>query len=63
MKKITLRIPDDLHQELCLIAEEQERSLNGQILYLLRQRTEGLHDGKHATTSDRVAVHHRSREL
>jgi hypothetical protein len=37
MKRITLRLPDDLHQELCRIADQEDRSLNSQILQFLRQ--------------------------
>jgi hypothetical protein len=37
MKRITLRLPDDLHQELCRIADQEDRSLNSQILQILRQ--------------------------
>ncbi len=40
MKRITLRLPDDLHQELCRIADQEDRSLNKQILKLLRQGTQ-----------------------
>jgi predicted HicB family RNase H-like nuclease len=37
MKRITLRLPDDLHLELCRIADQEDRSLNNQILQFLRQ--------------------------
>jgi predicted HicB family RNase H-like nuclease len=40
MKRIlrfTLRLPDDLHQELVDWAEREERSLHNLILWLLRQ--------------------------
>jgi hypothetical protein len=34
---IGLRLPPELHTELKAIAEEEQRSLHGQILVLLRQ--------------------------
>lgn len=35
--RFVLRIPNDLHQELKSWAEEDQRSLHGQILWLLRR--------------------------
>lgn len=35
--KLTVRLPEDLHQELVRVASEEERSLNQQIIYLLRR--------------------------
>jgi hypothetical protein len=37
MPKLNLRLPDDLHAALTAAAAEDERSLNGEILWLLRQ--------------------------
>jgi predicted HicB family RNase H-like nuclease len=37
MVKLTIRIPDDLHADLATAAAEDQRSLNGEILWLLRQ--------------------------
>ena len=36
-KKFLLRLPPKLHEELRAWAEEEMRSLNGQLEYLLRQ--------------------------
>ena len=36
-KKFLLRLPPKLHEELRIWAEDEMRSLNGQIEYLLRQ--------------------------
>lgn len=63
MKKITLRLPDDLHQELSVIADHQERSLHGQILFLLRQALQRERDAEHAGTDTREAANHRHCEL
>jgi hypothetical protein len=38
-KRITVRLPADLHEILLALAKDQERSLNGQIVFLLRQAT------------------------
>lgn len=35
--KLQVRLPRDLHEQLQILAEEEQRSLNGQIVYLLRQ--------------------------
>lgn len=35
--KNTIRIPSDLHAALVVSAESESRSLNGQIVYLLRK--------------------------
>lgn len=35
-KKITIRIPDDLHEALVALAKQDTRSLNGEIIALLR---------------------------
>lgn len=37
MVKITLRLPDWLHKSLQELADNEERSLNGQIVHLLRE--------------------------
>jgi hypothetical protein len=63
MKKITLRLPDDVHQELCLIADRQARSLNNQILYLLRQILEGLRHVESVTADAHNAPYHRPGEF
>lgn len=36
-KKITIRIPPDLHESLIRLAEQDTRSLNGEIIALLRE--------------------------
>jgi len=36
MPKLNLRLPDDLHAALKAAADEDQRSLNGEILWLLR---------------------------
>jgi len=36
MKRITLRLPDDLHDEFVEIANKKDRSLNAQIIRALR---------------------------
>lgn len=36
MERITLRLPDDLHEALTKIAQKENRSLNSQILYALK---------------------------
>jgi predicted HicB family RNase H-like nuclease len=36
MKTISLRLPDDVHAEAVLAAQEDERSLNTEIVRLLR---------------------------
>jgi len=38
--KLQLRLPRALHERLQQIADEQERSLNGQLVYLLRKGVE-----------------------
>jgi hypothetical protein len=43
MKRVSLRLPDELYVALITLSEQQERSLHGQILFLLRQATEGPH--------------------
>lgn len=35
--RMELRLPEDLRDRLAAIAAKEERSLNGQIVYLLRQ--------------------------
>lgn len=37
LSRITVRMPADLHAALVRLAEEESRTLNGQIVYLLRQ--------------------------
>lgn len=39
-----LRLPPELHKKLALQAKEQERSLHGHLLYLLKQgESQGIH--------------------
>jgi predicted HicB family RNase H-like nuclease len=40
MPNINLRLPDDLHAALKAIAERDERSLNSEIIWILRSRIE-----------------------
>jgi hypothetical protein len=35
MKRLSLRLPDDLHAALKEVAEEERRSLHSQIIYIL----------------------------
>lgn len=35
--KLQVRLPRDLHEQLQGLSESEQRSLNGQIVYLLRQ--------------------------
>jgi hypothetical protein len=39
-KKITIRIPNDLHERLVKVAEKDVRSLNSEIVVLLREALE-----------------------
>ena len=41
---INVRIPPELHESLVALAKEEERSLNSQIVYLLRRATEARLD-------------------
>ena len=36
MVRFTLRIPKELHKQLAVLAKRDERSLNAQILYILK---------------------------
>lgn len=36
MVRFTLRIPDELYGKLVALASQQERSLNAQVLYILK---------------------------
>jgi hypothetical protein len=38
--KLQVRLPRDLHEQLQMLSEEEQRSLNGQIVYLLRRAVE-----------------------
>ena len=40
MVKLTIRIPPDVHEQLVSAAAADERSLNGEILWLLRKAIE-----------------------
>ncbi|MEX5634788.1 toxin-antitoxin system HicB family antitoxin [Parafrankia sp. FMc2] len=37
VKQVKLRLPDDLHARLVEAAQREDRSLNGQIVHLLRR--------------------------
>lgn len=37
---LTLRIPEEIYKELRKIALEEERSINGQIVYIIKQYIE-----------------------
>ena len=37
---LTLRLPEEIYKELRNIALEEERSINGQIVYILKQYIE-----------------------
>jgi hypothetical protein len=45
----TLRLPEDLHKALQELADSQERSLTGQIVYMLRKQLE--EENKKASTT------------
>lgn len=40
IKTVTIRMPDDLLEAIKLQAEREERSINGQIVFLLRRAIE-----------------------
>jgi predicted transcriptional regulator len=40
MKMLSLRLPDDLHQDLKELAEKEHRSLHAQIIYILEKYIE-----------------------
>lgn len=42
MKRITLRLPDDLHEQLIKVAGKSNRSLNAQIVTYLQDRLRHL---------------------
>jgi hypothetical protein len=39
-KKLTIRVPEDLHKALSINAKQDTRSLNAQIIVLLREALE-----------------------
>jgi hypothetical protein len=39
--RFTLRLPAELHAKLKVLAEREQRSLHGQILYILQQAVNG----------------------
>jgi hypothetical protein len=42
IKRIDLRLPSDLHQQIEGIARREARSVNSQIVYMLRQTVEAI---------------------
>jgi len=64
MKRLFVRLPDDLHSALCDLAGRQSRSLNNLLVYLLKQSVERQ---AHATARDLdtpdPAARDRDREL
>ncbi len=42
-----VRMPNDLHEELTIVSDEEGRSLNAQIVYLLRQGIARYKKNKH----------------
>lgn len=40
MKLLSLRLPDDLHAKLKIVAEKEHRSLNSQIIHILTKYVE-----------------------
>jgi hypothetical protein len=47
VKWFSLRIPDEVYEALKALAERENRSLNGQILYILRLYLANLKKDKH----------------
>lgn len=45
-KEMLLRIEEDLYEEIKKVADSQERSVNAQILYILKKYLEGLTNEK-----------------
>lgn len=39
-KRITLRLPDDVHKDVAARARDQQRSVNAQVVYELRKNKE-----------------------
>ncbi len=54
-KRLTLRLPDSLHSELVQLAEEDYRSLQGEIIVLLKEaimaRKETKTESPHTATN------------
>lgn len=50
MKHINLRLPDDLHERLKELAEQDRRSINNQLVVLIEQELDRRNtgDSKHA---------------
>ena len=46
MVNITLRLPKELHEELVRIAEQEDRSMHGQILHYVNQAVRKEHAEK-----------------
>lgn len=59
MARVTLRIPDELHESVRLLADQQDRSLNEQLVNLLRssvQRHLGVDTPVQHSASEGAAV-------
>lgn len=52
--RITLRLPKELHQRLMEEAKRQERSVNGQIVYLLKQALDQAKASAQGSADDRT---------
>ncbi|WP_152521054.1 FitA-like ribbon-helix-helix domain-containing protein [Nocardiopsis ganjiahuensis] len=48
MKQISLRLPEELHAALKVLARKEDRSLHAQIIRILRQ----ANDNPHTTSSE-----------
>ena len=46
MRKLTLRLPEELHAALKELAENENRSLNNQIVFILKRHIEQLEKSK-----------------
>lgn len=46
MKKITLRLSDELHEKLKQLSEQHHRSINGELINLIQESKGGKKDGK-----------------
>jgi predicted HicB family RNase H-like nuclease len=46
MKRLTIRLSDDLHNQLVALAEQNKRSVNKEVAWLIEQATKGSKKGK-----------------